>query len=110
MSLTFSDGHDPEMGSCYMGDAANMPDIGGYYRVATANGTLHDRDVNHIVVAGLPRQSSDAPGELFAHRLDVAHLQQPREVGLARPATPGLREDRRGDKGNYFLVQISRVD
>jgi hypothetical protein len=98
------------MSSRYMGDAANVPGIGRYYRVATANRPFHDRDINHIVVAGLSRQSSNAPGELLAHRLDVAHLQQPGKVDLARPAAPGLREDRRGDKGNYFLVQISRVD
>jgi len=108
--MALSDGHDPEVGSRYLGDFANVPGIGRYYRVAAADRTFRDRDVNHIVVAGLSGQGSDAPSELLTHRLDFAHPQQPGKVGLARPATPGLRENRRGDEGHYFLVQISRVD
>jgi hypothetical protein len=110
VSLALSDGHDPGVCSCCLGDFANVPGIGRYYRVAAADRTFHDRDVNHIVVAGLSRQGSDAPSELLTHRLYFAHPQQPGKVCLARPATPDLREDRRGDEGNNFLVQISRVD
>ena len=64
--------------------------------VAT-KGTLHDRDVNDVVVIGADRQRPYSAGLCLGEIFDVAALEQKRQVRL-RSASPTLCEHAR-----YYL-------
>ena len=65
-----------------LGDRTDAGNVRGHYGVAAADGTLHDGDIDDVVVTGLPGQDADLPGEVLAHRLRTTDAEETAQAGL----------------------------
>ncbi len=86
---------DRDVSSSHAGYFADVASVRGDHRMVSADRPLDNRDVNDVVVTSPSRQCPDRPGLGLGEILDVAPLQQARQVRLW-PAAPTLSEHTRG--------------
>jgi hypothetical protein len=68
---------------------------------------LCHRHIHDIVVAYSTDQDAYLPSLIFSHLLDIAHRQEPGDIGLPSTTSPCFGEDRRRYDRRYFFGQQS---